>query len=178
MMFTKIENFINFLIYNKILTLSLKKICCIVKWFLYSKIQFPFLGLIALRWCITFSVFSIVTPPPPKKKKRVQLFLWLLIQDKVFIGDFLFQHDFFSLQQARCMFCKRRFETSSHLFIHRVFAWKLWMKFLFWWGISNSFPNSIDDMCYKWCKENFRIFHDNNFSFLVLHGVYDYIEMM
>ena len=172
MIFTKIENFINFLIYNKILTLFLKKICCIVKWFLYSKIQFPSLGLIALRWCIIFSVFSMVT-----QKKRVQLFLWLLIQDKVFSRDFLFQQDFFSLQQARCVLCKRRFETSSHLFIHCVFASKLWMKFLFWWGISNCFPNSIDDMCSKWCKENFRIFHDN-FSFLVLLGVYGYIEMM
>jgi hypothetical protein len=31
-----------------------------------------------------------------------------------------------------------------------VFAWKLWLKSLSWWGISGCFPKTVDDMCYRW----------------------------
>jgi len=80
----------------------------------------------------------------------VQLFLWLVVQDKVNTRDFLFQHDYLTLQESRCAFCNKSLESSSHLFIHCHFTWNKWMKLLSNQGFCSVFPKSVDDMCYQW----------------------------
>jgi len=65
------------------------------------------------------SVWIKLTP------SKVQLFLWLVVQDKVTTRDFLFQHDYLTLQESRCAFCNKSLESSSHLFIHCHFTWNI-----------------------------------------------------
>ena len=80
----------------------------------------------------------------------MKLFLWLLVQDKVTTRDFLFQYDYLTLQESRCIFCNKSMESSSHLFIHCHFTWNIWMKLLFNQGFCSFFPKFVDDMCYQW----------------------------
>ena len=93
-----------------------------------------------------FQSFVWIKLSPPK----VQLFLWLLVQDKVTTRDFLFQHDYITLHESRCAFCNKSLESSSHLFIHCHFTWNIWMKLLSNRGFCSVFPKSVDDMCYQW----------------------------
>jgi hypothetical protein len=90
------------------------------------------------------SVWITLTP------SKVQLFLWLLVQDKVTTRDFLFQHDCLTLQKSRCAFCNSSLETSSHLLIHCHFTWNIWMKLISNRGFCSVFPKFVDNRCYQW----------------------------
>jgi len=110
---------------------------------------------------------------------KVQLFLWLVVQDNVTTRDFLFWHDYLTLQESRCAFCNKSLESSSHLFIHCHFTWNIWMKLLFNQGFCSVFPKYVDDMCYQWSfmvKGKQKISHDNFFPH-TLYGIFNSIGM-
>jgi hypothetical protein len=83
---------------------------------------------------------------PPK----VQVFLWLAVQDKVSTRAFLHQRTVLSATQASCVFCSSNLETSEHLFIHCNFSRSVWMKVLDWWGIQCCLPRTIDLLLLQW----------------------------
>jgi hypothetical protein len=93
-----------------------------------------------------FQSFIWIKLTPPK----AQLFLWLLVQDKLTTRDFLFQHDYLTLQESRWAFCNKSLESSSHLFVHCHFTWNILMKLLSNRGFCSVFPKSVDDMWYQW----------------------------
>jgi hypothetical protein len=63
---------------------------------------------------------------------KVQVFLWLTVQDKVSTRAFLHQRTVLSATQASCVFSSSDLETSEHLFIHCNFSRSVWMKVLDW----------------------------------------------
>jgi hypothetical protein len=109
----------------------------------------------------------------------VQLFLWLLIQDKITTRDFLFQHDYLTFQESRCAFCNKSLESSSHLFIHCHFIWNIWMKLLSNRAFCNFFQNLLM-ICatngFPWLKASNRISHGSSF-FYALFGIFSFTEM-
>jgi hypothetical protein len=58
---------------------------------------------------------------PPK----VQYFLWLDVQNRLCIKDFLLCRNIIPVDQAFCIFCENEIETSNHLFFHCRPVWKL-----------------------------------------------------
>ena len=58
---------------------------------------------------------------PPK----VQSFLWLDVQNRLCIKDFLLCRNIIPVDQAFCIFCENEIETSNHLFFHCRPVWKL-----------------------------------------------------
>jgi hypothetical protein len=83
---------------------------------------------------------------PPK----VQSFLWLAVQNRLCTKDFLLCRNIIPVDQAFCIFCENEIETSNHLLLHCRPVWKLWMKFLDWWGISGCLPCCVDDLLHQW----------------------------
>jgi hypothetical protein len=79
---------------------------------------------------------------PPK----VQVFLWLTIQDKVSTRAFLHHRNVLPATQTSCVFCSSDLETSEHLFIHFNFSRSVWMKVLDWWGIQCCLPSALDSL--------------------------------
>jgi len=79
---------------------------------------------------------------PPK----VQSFLWLAVHNRLCTKKFLSCCNIISFDQAFCIFCENKIETSNHLLLHCRLMWKLWMKFLDWWGINGCLPCCVDDL--------------------------------
>jgi len=75
--------------------------------------------------------------------------LWLgslqLLQ-KLCTRSLLCSCNFLSLDQSFCPFYNTVIETSDHMLIHCQFAWTLWAKFFFWWGIFRCVPHILDEL--------------------------------
>jgi len=83
---------------------------------------------------------------------KVQVFLWLAVQDKVSTKAFLHQQTVLSATQASCVFYSSNLETSEHLFIHCNFSKSVWIKVLDWWGIQCCLPRTLDSLLLQ-CPE-------------------------
>jgi hypothetical protein len=99
---------------------------------------------------------------PPK----VQSFLWLAVQNRLCTKDFLLCRNIIRFDQAFCIFCENEIETSNHLLLHCRPVWKLWMKFLDWWGISGCLPCCVDDLLHQWPNLVFGKFQRKAWSML------------
>jgi hypothetical protein len=77
---------------------------------------------------------------------KVQSFLWLDVQNRLCIKDFLLCRNIIPVGQAFCIFCENEIETSNHLLLYCRLVWKLWMKFLDLWGINGFLPYCMDDL--------------------------------
>jgi len=95
---------------------------------------------------ITFKASIWQKEVPPK----VQSFLWLAVQNRLCIKDFLLCRNIITVDQTFCIFCENEIEISNHLLFHCKPVWKLWMKFLDWWSISGCLPCRMDDLLHQW----------------------------
>jgi len=97
---------------------------------------------------------------------KVQSFLWLAIQNRLYTKDFLLCRNIIPVDQAFCILYKNEIETSNHLLLHYRPVWKLWLKFLDWWGISGCLPCCVDDLLHQWPNLVFGKFQRKAWSML------------
>ena len=81
---------------------------------------------------------------------KVQVFLWLAVQDKVSTKAFLHHQTVLSATQVSCVFYSSNLETSEHLFIHCNFSKSVWIKVLDWWGIQYCLSRTLDSLLLQW----------------------------
>ena len=62
---------------------------------------------------------SIATP-------KIEMFLWLVLQDKVCTGSLLLCRNLLQPNQALCFLCQIEIEHVHHLFLHCHVSWKVW----------------------------------------------------
>jgi hypothetical protein len=155
--------------------------CCIVKWSLYNKIQFPSLLdlLLYISWIYCFIVVFNLKPPSPQKKKKKKFNCFFGYFSKIKSSHMISCFSMISFLFSKLVACF----VKEVLILQAISLFNVFFPGSYGWNfyldgdISGCFSIFIDNMCSQWCKENFIIFHDD-FSFLVLRGVYGYIKMM
>lgn len=135
---------------------TVKSCSNMMDWLLYDGAQ-PFQSLVWRKYA------------PPK----VQLFLWLIVQDKVSIGDL---HDFLTLYDSRCVYVIKawnlQFISLSITILLVLYEWNSFHD-----EVLAVFFQNLLMICsingFLWWKANNRISHDN-FSSLVLCEIWLY----
>lgn len=83
---------------------------------------------------------------PPK----VEMFIWILLQSRVYTRAFLAHRHLLHPSQAIYPFCEHEKEHAPHLFLHCYHMWRLWKWFLRWFDSFNCMLNTIDQVIWQW----------------------------
>ncbi|KAK3197913.1 hypothetical protein Dsin_021328 [Dipteronia sinensis] len=82
---------------------------------------------------------------PPK----VELFTCQLLRGRVIVKEVMNRFGY-GPQDLSCPFCNDAIETTSHLFLHCRWTWKVWSECLNWWDVSCCSNNSVEEWCIGW----------------------------
>ena len=81
---------------------------------------------------------------------KIQMFIWLAVQNCLCTKFFLLQRCLLSYEAVLCPFCDTKLESTDHLLLQCPSIWKLWWRYLSWWGAVWCIPKIIDNLLYEW----------------------------
>lgn len=66
---------------------------------------------------------------------RAELLVWFILQERLNTRSILSRFNLIRDTDINCPFCNNEEETISHLFLHCMLSWNIWMEVLKWWNV-------------------------------------------
>ncbi|KAK2651427.1 hypothetical protein Ddye_011283 [Dipteronia dyeriana] len=83
---------------------------------------------------------------PPK----IQIFIWQVLRGRIMVRQVLQNFGIVSETSLVCVLCNNETERIDHLFLLCLWAWKLWIVCMDWWGVANCANNSMKAWLQGW----------------------------